>query len=260
MFLIDTHAHIYDEQFDQDRKEIILDAAQNGVQMILMPNCDSSTIDVMHQCATDFPGICIPMMGLHPCYVKDNYEDELALVQKYLTERKDYCAVGEIGLDYYWDKTHIEQQKLVLRAQIEMALAHQLPIVIHSRESTQDCIDIVAEYIPKGLTGVFHCYSGDVDQAKQLVDFGFYLGIGGVLTYKKSGLDLIVKEIPLENLILETDAPYLAPTPHRGKRNQPAFTRIVAEKLAEVKHLNCEEVAIRTAQNAHNLFLLNKKN
>jgi TatD DNase family protein len=255
--MIDSHAHIYDEQFDADRQEVIQAALDKNVQKILMPNCNSETIEIMHQCAENFPGICIPMMGLHPCYVKDNFENELKIVWSWLEKRKDYCAIGEIGLDYYWDKTFISQQQKALHQQIELALHFKLPIVIHSRESTQECMDIIFPYISKGLQGVFHCYSGNAHQAKQLVEMNFYLGIGGVLTYKKSDLGQILQEIPLSNLILETDAPYLAPIPFRGKRNQPAFTQLVAQKLAELKKSTLEEIDQITTQNVNKLFRLN---
>ena len=252
--MIDTHAHIYDVKFNEDRNEAIQRAKDNGITKILMPNCAEETIQMMLDYETDFPGICIPMMGLHPCYVIDtNAEHELELVNKWLSKHK-FCAVGEIGLDYYWDTTFIEEQKKAFRYQIELALAYQLPIAVHSRDSTADCIAIIKEYIPQGLKGVMHCFSGNLQEAQTLVDIGFYLGIGGVLTYKKSGLDQIVKQVPLSNIILETDAPYLAPVPFRGKRNEPAYTQQIAQCLADTLQMPIAKVDAVTTQNAINLF------
>lgn len=252
--IIDSHAHIYSNQFKDDRDAAIKNAQAAGITKILMPNIDSSYIDRMHQVAADYPDVCIPMMGLHPCYVTEHYLQELAIVEKYLQERKDYCAMGEIGLDYYHDLTYVEEQKKAFIAQIEMALAYKLPIVIHSRESTQACIDIIKPYIEKGLRGVFHCYSGTLAEAQAIISMGFYLGIGGVLTYKKAGLDELIKNIPLAHLILETDAPYLAPVPYRGKRNEPAYTAIVWQKMAEVLQVSVSEIAEITTQNCYKLF------
>jgi TatD DNase family protein len=257
MTIIDTHAHIYDEYFLINLPEVINQCLQANVTQVLMPNCDSGTIDVMMLCAQQFPNICKPMMGLHPCYVKADWQVELKKIQVSLQQNlTQFCAIGEIGLDYHWDTTFINEQTAALHLQIEWALEHDLPIVIHSRESTPDCIAIVSQYISKGLKGVFHCFSGTLEEAKQLVDIGFYLGIGGVLTYKKSGLDAIVQNIPIGNLILETDAPYLAPVPHRGKKNHPAHTTIIAQALADILQVPLTEVAEKTTLNAKRLFKL----
>ncbi len=250
---IDTHTHLYDEQFDNDRGEMISRAIAAGVSKMLLPNCDSSTINAMLQAEHNFPANCFAMMGLHPCYVKENVEEELTKVKSWLQERK-FCAVGEIGLDYHWDKTFVDDQKRAFRQQIEWALQYRLPIVIHTRESTKDTLDIVREYANSGLRGVFHCYSGSLETAKQIIDMGFYLGIGGVLTYKNSGLQDVVKEIDLQHIVLETDAPYLTPVPHRGKRNESAYVAIVAEKLAELKQMELDTISRITTANAEELF------
>jgi TatD DNase family protein len=251
--IIDTHAHIYDRKFDDDRQTVIDNALANGVSKILMPNCASETIDIMLDCEKKYPEICVPMMGLHPCYVYENFEKELSIAKEWLEKRK-FCAIGEIGLDYYWDQTFVPEQKKAFITQCEWALQFNLPIVIHSRESTPDCIEIIKPFIAKGLKGVFHCYSGTLQEANQIIDLGFYLGIGGVLTYKKSGLDEIIKDIDLKHLVLETDAPYLAPVPYRGKRNECAYTSTVAQCLADIKQMPLIEIASITTQNASKLF------
>jgi TatD DNase family protein len=252
--MIDTHAHIYDAKFNEERTETIQRAAQANITKILMPNCAAETIDAMLECEKNYPNVCIPMMGLHPCYVSDfTVSQELKIVEDWLAKRS-FCAVGEIGLDYYWDQTFVAEQKMAFRTQIELALHYKLPIVVHSRESNDDCIAIIKEYTSKGLQGVFHCFSGTAQQAQQLVDVGFYLGIGGVLTYKKSGLSEIITTIPTKHLILETDAPYLAPTPHRGKRNETAFMHHVAQHLADLHQTSLAQIDAITTQNAMQLF------
>ncbi|MFM2386249.1 MAG: hypothetical protein RL660_1006 [Bacteroidota bacterium] len=255
--MIDTHAHIYDEKFKADFDTIIADCKAVGIHKILMPNCDSGTIAAMLACETAEPDMCLPMMGVHPCYVTDMYAYELQKVEQWWQQRS-FCAVGEIGLDYHWDLTYVEEQKAAFHQQIELALQYKKPIVVHSRESTQDCIDIVKPYVAKGLTGVLHCYSGTLDEAQQLIDLNFHLGIGGVLTYKNSGLADIVKQVPQTAIVLETDAPYLAPVPHRGKRNEPAFTAIVAQTLADVWQMSLEEAVAITDANANKLFQLDE--
>ncbi|OSZ78031.1 hydrolase TatD [Chitinophagaceae bacterium IBVUCB1] len=250
---IDTHTHLYEEQLNADETDMIQRAIDAGVGKMYMPNCDSSTIAAMMRIAAAWPANCYPMMGLHPCYVKDNYKDELAIAEAWLAKEKFY-ALGEIGLDYYWDKTHVAQQKQAFATQIDWALQHKLPIVIHSRESTQDCIDIVRGKQNGQLCGVFHCFSGTIDEAKQIIDLGFYLGIGGVVTFKKSTLPDIIKETGLQHIVLETDAPYLAPMPYRGKRNESAYLPLIAEKIGDVMQMSREEVARITTANAEKLF------
>jgi TatD DNase family protein len=220
---------------------------------MLLPAIDSSTHAVMLQTENDFPGSCA-MMGLHPCSVNLDYEKELQVIKDYLQQRK-FVAIGEIGLDFYWDKTFTEQQYAAFHQQIVMALQYDLPIVIHSRNATDECIDVVKQY--PTIRGVFHCFSGNLEQAEKLIDIGFMLGIGGVLTFKNSGLDKVISAVGIKNVILETDAPYLAPVPYRGKRNEPAYTRLVAEKLVSlVEAKDLEEIAKITTENAQKLFRL----
>ncbi|GBL34912.1 uncharacterized metal-dependent hydrolase YabD [Filimonas sp.] len=251
--MIDTHTHLYDEQFNDDRNDMIQRAIQSGVEKMYLPNCDSGTVAGMLDVEQDFPDHCFAMMGLHPCYVNDRVEDELRIVREWL-DKRTFCAVGEIGLDYYWDKTFAEAQQKAFRTQIEWALEFDIPIVIHTREATKDTIDIVKEYAPKGIRGVFHCFSGSFESAMQIIGMGFYLGIGGVLTYKNAGLQEVVQKIDLQHLILETDAPYLTPAPHRGKRNESSYVNLVAQKLAELKSVALAEVERITTENALKLF------
>lgn len=246
----DTHTHLYDEQLNNEDIQRAIDA---GVTKMYIPNCDSTTIDGMMRITSEWPHSCYPMMGLHPCYVKDNYKDELDIVAKKLAEGKFY-AVGEIGLDYYWDKTYTEQQKEAFALQTDWALQYQIPIVIHSRESTADCIDMVRTKQNGNLKGIFHCFSGTIEEAKQIVGLGLYLGIGGVVTFKKSTLPDIVKEIGLEHIVLETDAPYLAPVPYRGKRNESSYIPLVAAKIAEILDTDIITIANATTQNAEKVF------
>ena len=250
---IDTHTHLYDEKFDLDRNEMIQKAIDAGVAKMYLPNCDSTTIEGMMAVEKAFPDHCFAMMGLHPCYVKENIADELKIVEQWLSQRK-FAAVGEIGLDYYWDKTFVNEQKSAFRTQIEWSIQYNLPIVIHTRESTKDTIDIVKEYQSRGVRGVFHCFSGSLETAKQIIDMGFYLGMGGVLTYKNAGLQEVIKQVDLKHLVLETDAPYLTPVPHRGKRNESAYVQLVAQKLAELKEIDVEDVETVTTNNANTLF------
>jgi len=200
-----------------------------------------------------YPGQCIAMMGLHPCYVKENYQDELALVQHWLTKRK-FAAVGEIGLDFYWDKTFATEQYEAFRTQMEWAIENNLPIAIHTRNAMQETINIVREYVPKGIRGIFHCFSGSYESAREIINAGFYLGIGGVLTYKNAGLAEVLSKIDLQHLVLETDAPYLTPVPFRGKRNESSYLKYVVAKLAAVKNCSEEEVAAITTENAEKIF------
>jgi TatD DNase family protein len=250
---IDTHTHLYDEQLTIEGDINIQRAIDAGVTKMYMPNCDSSTIAGMMTIAGKWPQNCYPMMGLHPCYVKDNYKDELNIVEQWLARRR-FSAIGEIGLDYYWDKTHVAQQKRAFEQQIDWALLDGLSIVIHSRESTQDCIDIVRKKQNGKLNGIFHCFSGTLEEAKQITGLGLYLGIGGVVTFKKSSLQEIVKEISIDHIVLETDAPYLAPAPYRGKRNESSYIPLIAAKVAELKGMGIAEVAAITTKNAEKVF------
>ena len=253
MRLIDTHTHLYLNQFDADRAVMIQRAMDQKVQAFYLPNIDSSSIEPMLELEAAYPQQCFAMMGLHPCSVKEDYEEELALVREWL-DRRPFCAVGEIGIDLYWDKTFFEQQKAAFLQQAAWAVDLDIPIVIHSRESTDILIEILQSIKEEKLRGIFHCFGGTIEQAEAIIDLGFDLGIGGVLTFKKSGLDKTMEAIDLNHVVLETDSPYLAPTPYRGKRNESAYTRIVAEKLAVIKDLSLEEVARITTANAERIF------
>lgn len=251
--MIDTHAHLYLEEFKEDIYEVITRARESGVQKIYLPNVDSSSIPDLVKLEEQYPSLCIAMMGLHPCYVNESYKTELAVVEEWLGKRT-FAAVGEIGLDYYWDKTFMKEQKEAFQFQVGLALQHNIPIVIHSRNSTQDCIELVAKNQNGKLRGIFHCFGGTVDEARQITDLGFLMGIGGVVTYKKSGLTEVLKEISLEHIVLETDAPYLTPVPFRGKRNEPSYLTYIAEKIAEAKQVSVDEVKRITTKNAEKLF------
>ncbi len=252
MTFTDTHTHLYDDRLIADEEQIPR-ALKAGVARMYMPNCNSGTIDGMMVLANKWPSNCFPMIGLHPCYVKDDYKKELEIVSSWLHKEK-FHAVGEIGLDYYWDMTWKEQQLEAFETQIQLALQYGLPIVIHSRESTRDCIEVVRKNQNGKLNGIFHCFGGTVDEAKDIIELGFYLGIGGVVTYKNSGLAEIIKDTPLAHIVLETDAPYLTPVPHRGKRNESSYIPLIAAKIAEIKGIDISEVATVTTENAKRIF------
>lgn len=253
MRFIDTHSHIYDTGFQEDLDAVMASAKSAGVEKIYMPGIDSTCIDGMMDMEIKYPGICIPMMGLHPCYVKENYQEELAIVEGWLAKRK-FAAIGEIGLDYYWDKTFAKEQQLVFEKQMQWGLDLGLPINIHTRNAMGETIELVKPFAKKGLKGIFHCFSGSKESAEQIIEMGFLLGLGGVLTYKNAGVAEAVVDIPLEFLVLETDAPYLPPVPYRGKRNEPAFMIEVAKKLAEIKNIPLHELAEKTSGNAERIF------
>lgn len=252
--LIDTHAHLYSSKFDHDRSDMVRRAIAAGVTRMYLPNIDSESIDAMLALEAEFPEHCFAMMGLHPSHVKpDTYEQELALVEDWLG-RRQWAGVGETGIDLYWDKTTLPIQQIAFARQIEWAKDLGRPIIIHSRESNEECLALVKAGQDGRLRGIFHCFSGTVEQAKRMIDLGFMLGIGGTLTYAKSELPAVLREIPLEHLVLETDAPYLPPVPHRGKRNESAYVRLVAEMLSEVKVLPVAEIARATTANALRMF------
>ncbi len=254
MNIIDTHCHLYSEDFTADIDDVIQRATVEGVNKFYLPGIDSQAIDAMIGLEIKFPGKCAAMMGLHPCYVKKNYMDELQIVQDWLTKRK-FAAVGEIGLDYYWDRNFDKEQAIAFRTQIEWSIQYGLPISIHTRNAMQETINIVKEYVPKGVRGIFHCFSGSYESAKEIIRAGFYLGIGGVVTYKNGGLTEVLEKIELQHLVLETDAPYLSPVPFRGKRNESSYLKFIMEKLATVKHCSIEEVANITSLNAEKIFV-----
>lgn len=253
MVLTDTHTHLYLEEFSNDRKEMVERALENEVKYMLLPNIDSSSIGGMMDLCKQFPENCFPMMGLHPTSVKENYQEELDLISRWV-EKEKFNAIGEIGIDLYWDKTFQKEQELALAYQIELAIKHQLPIVIHMRDSFDEVYAVVKNYESSELKGVFHCFTGTLEQAEKIIDLNFLLGIGGVLTFKNSGLDKVVEKVDMKHLLLETDSPFLTPMPHRGKRNESAYTRFVAEKIAEIKNIPLEEVAKITTSNADQLF------
>ncbi|MDF2381428.1 TatD family hydrolase [Nostoc ellipsosporum NOK] len=254
MMFIDTHAHTYSNSFKGDAAAMLGRAREAGIGKILMPAIDRSTHQAMldMEAANDF---CHSMMGVHPCSIGEDFEEELKEAEDHLASRP-FIAVGEIGLDFYWDVTYKEQQYKALHRQIEWALHYDLPICIHSRNATPECIAVVREHQQGKLRGVFHCFSGTAAEAAQLTDMGFYLGIGGVLTFKNGGLDTAIKDVDLAWLILETDAPYLAPVPFRGKRNEPAYVPYVAQKLADLRETSVENIATVTTANARTLFRL----
>lgn len=253
MNYIDTHAHIYSAKFDSDREEVVQRAVENGVGKIFMPNIDVGSIDAMFEAELRYPGVCIPMMGLHPCDVNKDFEKQLYVMEAWL-DKRPFAAVGEIGLDLYWDKTFFEHQQEALKIQIDWAKRKGLPVVLHCRESIDETIEIVKSTKDDRLTGIFHCFTGDLEQAKQIIDMGFLLGIGGVATFKNGGLDKVIPEIGLEHLVLETDAPYLAPVPHRGKRNSPEYIPLIAYRISELAGKSLETVAETTNRNALGIF------
>ncbi len=250
---IETHAHVYLSEFEEDLDEVINDAKEVGVGQIYMPNIDSTTIDDMLRLEAKYNNYCIPMMGLHPCYVKSDYKKELDIVKSWL-DRRAFCAIGEIGLDLYWDKTHLNEQIAAFETQIQWAKELGLPIIIHCRESIDLTIDIIEKHQDGNLRGIFHCFSGTAEHAQKIVDLNFLLGIGGVATFKNGGLDKVIPSMDLKHIVLETDSPYLAPAPNRGKRNQPSYIPIIASKIAELKNCDLSEVAKSTTKNADSIF------
>lgn len=255
-YWIDTHAHIYAEEFNPDRTEMMQRAAEDSVGKIFMPNIDHTSVNGMLDLEQKYPSVCYPMMGLHPCYVKKDFEKELYQVEDWLNKRK-FAGVGEMGTDLYWDKTFWEQQVEAFTIQVGFAKKHDLPIVVHCRESMDETIALVEKLQDGKLTGVFHCFTGSAEQAAKLIELGFYLGLGGVTTFKKSGMENVVPHIPLDRIVLETDSPYLAPTPHRGKRNEPAYIPLMGQRVAELKTCTLAEVQKATTQNALKLFKQN---
>ncbi len=257
MKLIDTHAHLYAEEFNEDLDVVIERSIQNHLSHVLLPNIDVDSIMPLKQIValSNEKIQFLPMMGLHPCYVKEDWQVQLAAIKLALDDKELNCiAVGEIGLDYYWDLTFKEQQQQAFRQQIDWAIEKKLPIAIHCRNAYEDVIKILQEKKHENLKGVLHCFGGSIQEAQDLIDLGFYLGIGGVLTYKNAGLAEVIAQIDAKHLVLETDAPYLAPVPYRGKRNESSFLLEIAKKLAEIKECSMEEVARITTKNAADLF------
>lgn len=253
MELIDTHCHLYSKEFTRDIDEVFHRAEKEGVTRFFLPAIDRHCQEALLALEAGRPGVCFGMTGLHPCHVKADYLDELRFVEEELGRRK-WVALGEIGLDFYWDRTFEAEQYTAFHRQIEWALHYGLPIVIHSRESMKESIGVVREHQKGGLRGIFHCFSGDAAAAREIVELGFLLGIGGVLTYKNSGLPDAIRDVPLESLVLETDAPYLSPVPFRGKRNESSYLKYIVARLAEVKGISVEEAAGVTTRNAQKIF------
>lgn len=254
MNFTDTHTHLYVEEFDGDRDQVIRQALNEGVSKMLLPNIDSTSLEALHDLVRTFPKNCFPMMGLHPTSVNQDFEKELVLVEAELEKNSQYIGVGEIGTDLYWDETFREQQTEAFRRQLKLAKKYHLPVSIHTRNSFDLTLKVVNEELTDDLKGVFHCFTGTVSEAKQIMDTGFKMGIGGIVTFKNSGLDNVVAQLPLDQLVLETDAPYLTPVPYRGKRNQSAYLIYVAEKIATVQNKPLEEVAETTTNTADQLF------
>ena len=250
---IDTHAHIYLKDFKEDIGRIISESRDLGVRKILMPNIDLDSIDDMLALESRFPQNCHAMMGLHPCSVKPGFENALYEVEKWLARRK-FIAVGEMGIDLYWDKSYLEQQKEAFTIQAGLAKKHQLPMVIHCRESFNETIGLVEKLNDGSLKGVFHCFTGTREEAGRVIRQGFYIGLGGVTTFKNAGMDKVVPFLDMDYVLLETDSPYLSPVPYRGKRNQPGYIPLIAARIAELRGTSIEEVAEKTTLNAENLF------
>lgn len=253
MILTDTHTHLYSEEFDQDRSEMIQRAINAGVSRFFIPAIDSTCTQAMYDLEQDFPENVFLMMGLHPTYVKDNYEAELAHVASELAKRKFY-AIGEIGIDLYWDKTHLKEQQIAFRQQIQWAKQYKLPIVIHCREAFDEIFEILEEEKSQELFGIFHCFSGTYEQALQAISYNMLLGIGGVVTFKNGKIDQFLDRIDLRHIVLETDSPYLAPIPFRGKRNESSYVVNVAAKLAAIYNLSVTEIAQITTENSKGVF------
>lgn len=252
---IDTHSHIYLEEFDQDLPEVVARAKESGVSQILLPNVDSTTLERMLKVCSDYPNYCYPMIGVHPTSIKENYEDELAIVGKELETADRYIAIGEIGLDLYWNKTFLNEQLIAFDRQIQWALQHSLPVVIHSRDAFEQICRALEPYKTTALKGIFHSFGGSAEEAERLMQFeGFMLGINGVVTFKNTSLARTLEQVPLERVVLETDAPYLTPVPNRGKRNESAYLRYVLIKMAEIYRMPVETVAGITSSNAIKVF------
>ena len=253
MIITDTHTHLYSNEFDEDRDQMIQRAIEAGVSRFFIPAIDSAFTQAMYDLENDYPKNIFLMMGLHPTHVKDNYLEELQHVEEELAKRKFY-AVGEIGIDLYWDKTHLEEQKEAFRKQIQLAKQYKLPIVIHCREAFEEIFEILEEEKTVDLFGIFHCFSGTYEQALQAISYNMKLGIGGVVTFKNGKIDQFLSQIDLKHLVLETDSPYLAPIPHRGKRNESSYLVNVVDKLALIYKLPNEEIARITTENSRAIF------
>ena len=251
--MIDTHTHLYLNTFDNDLDDVMIRAENAGVKKMYLPAIDSSTHEAMLRVEARYPEQCFAMIGLHPCSVKADYKKELAIIEAHLQQRT-FAAIGETGLDFYWDTSFVEAQTLALEQQIQWAVQYNLPLVLHTRNATPETIAIIEKYKQPALRGIFHCFGGTLQEAQKIIDCNFLLGIGGVVTYKNSGLDAVLPAISLEHLLLETDAPYLAPVPHRGKRNECSFLPAIAQKIADIKKVDVKMVLEQTTLNAQKMF------
>ncbi|MEF1255859.1 MULTISPECIES: TatD family hydrolase [unclassified Vibrio] len=253
--MIDTHAHIYASEFDADRDDVVKRALAQGIDRILLPNIDLDSIEPMLATEAQYPQICRSMMGLHPCYVDGNVKQTLDIIYSWF-EKHRFIAVGEIGIDLYWDKTFRAEQEMAFITQLNWAKEMKLPVVIHTRDSIKETLGLLSQEQDGSLSGVFHCFGGSLEEAKAINGLGFHLGLGGVSTFKNGGMDKVIPHLDMNYVILETDCPYLAPVPHRGKRNEPAYTALVAQRIAELRQISVEQVDQLTTQNATTLFAL----
>jgi TatD DNase family protein len=251
--MIDTHCHLYTKEFKNDIDIVIQNAITAGVTRCFLPAIDKDSIDSMITLSKSYPDNCFLMAGLHPCSVKENYMEEIEAVKNVMQEYKVY-GIGETGLDFYWDKTYVQQQYQALDIQIQLALEHDLPLILHTRDALQATIEIIKKYKHTALRGIFHCFGGSLEQAKEIIKTGFYMGIGGIVTYKNAGVAEVLKQVDMQHLVLETDAPYLTPVPFRGKRNESSYLKYIVEKIAEVKNVSVEEVEYITTTNAEKIF------
>ncbi|MEH0714003.1 TatD family hydrolase [Vibrio owensii] len=253
--MIDTHAHIYASEFDNDRDEVVKRALEQGIDRILLPNIDLESIEPMLKTEAAYPEVCRSMMGLHPCYVDGNVEQTLEIIRGWF-EKHNFIAVGEIGIDLYWDKTFRAEQEMAFVTQLNWAKEMNLPVVIHTRDSIEETLTLLRQKQDGSLRGVFHCFGGSVEEAQAINELGFHLGLGGVSTFKNGGMDKVIPHLDMDWVILETDCPYLAPVPHRGKRNEPAYTSLVAARVAELRGESLEVIDTLTTKNAETLFNL----
>ncbi len=251
--IVDTHTHLFVEEFDSDRQQVIDRAKAAGVEKFVLPNIDSSSINRLKKTVSEYPDEMLPLMGLHPTSVKENYQEELAKIKTEL-DRGGYYGIGEIGIDLYWDKSFLKQQEEVFQTQLQWAKDKKLPVSIHIREAFDEVFDIIEQEKSPGLTGVFHCFTGNLAQAKKAIDLNFYLGIGGVVTFKNGKIDKFLDQIPLDRLVVETDAPWLAPTPYRGKRNEPAYLEKIIDKLTDIYQINRQELTCQLYHNSMDIF------
>ena len=253
MYIIDSHIHLYLEEFSNDREKLIKNAENANIKKFLLPNIDLDSIEKMLSLCEKHPKKCYPMIGLHPCYVDKNFVKNLNTLENYFNTNK-FIAVGEIGIDLHWDKTYINEQKKAFKTQISWAKKHHLPIVIHCRNSFEEIYEILKEESDENLRGVLHCFGGSADQARKIIDLNFYLGIGGVVTYKNSNLKSVLQQIPINKILIETDAPYLSPSPFRGKRNEPEFIKYTAQKICEIKNISMQKLTNQLYKNTKSLF------